>query len=93
LNGAVACIVCGAPVSAVRSTRKFCSGRCRQQRHRDRNAKRNGKRRGVVAILRKGTLAERGHDLYQTPPEAVLALLAAEDVPARGGSPPAAPAR
>ena len=32
--------------------------------------------------MSKGTLAERGHDLYETPPEAILALLAAEDVPA-----------
>jgi predicted nucleic acid-binding Zn ribbon protein len=98
VNGPVAWIVCGAPAAAVRSTRRFCSDRCRQQRHRDR---RNGKplivtSRALNGIIRKVTLAERGHDLYETPPEAILALLAAEDVPAAVWEPacsPGAPAR
>ena len=33
-------------------------------------------------IIPRGTLAARGDDLYETPPEAVRALLAAEDLPA-----------
>jgi hypothetical protein len=75
--------VCGAALTIQRSTRRYCSGRCRQQALRDR---RNGKALSVTcalpAILRGGRLRERGDDCYQTPPEAVLALLKAEQIPA-----------
>jgi predicted nucleic acid-binding Zn ribbon protein len=80
LSAHPACGVCGAPLAAERSTRRFCSGRCRQKAHRRRDAKRDAKE--LCAIVPKGRLAERGNDLYETPPEAVLALLAAEDLPA-----------
>jgi hypothetical protein len=74
------CAVCRAPMGTERSTRKFCSDRCRQQNHRDRrNGKRNGK--GLGGLSRVASMTERGLDLYESPSEAVLALLRAEQLP------------
>ena len=81
----LSCSVCGEALAAQRSTRRFCSDGCRQKHHRDR---RNGKphpvtRRGreLNAIIPLHPLAERGHDLYETPTAAVQALLDAEPLP------------
>ena len=83
LTPAAACRICGAPIIAKRSTKRFCSNVHRQQYFRDQRARRNAKRNGkaLTVIVPKGRLADRGHDCYQTPPAAVHALLAHETIP------------
>jgi hypothetical protein len=72
-------MICAAPLAIQRSTRRYCSGRCRQQVLRDR---RNVKAaRPLPAMLRRGRLVDRGHDCYETAPGVVLALLRAEQIP------------
>jgi hypothetical protein len=68
---------CGRRFEAERSTARYCSTACRVSAHRA--ARRP--RPELVGIVRKGTLAERGHDLYETPATAIRALLRAEPLP------------
>jgi hypothetical protein len=62
---------------AERSTARYCSTACRVSAHRAAHRPRPE----LNGIVRKGTLAERGHDLYETPAPAIRALLRAEPLP------------
>jgi hypothetical protein len=57
-----------------RTTKRFCNASCR-------TLARYRRARPKSALVRKTPLRVRGDDCYETPPEAVEALLAVEDVP------------